>query len=101
MNAKRCTECGKGMHPDEGVLPNGVPYRRWVCACGESILDMAQLQELAENYNDWKQSRAKVSRWGGSLGIRLPKALIKEHGIKAGDEVLLIPEKNGIRIMPL
>ncbi|MBM3512752.1 MAG: AbrB/MazE/SpoVT family DNA-binding domain-containing protein [Alphaproteobacteria bacterium] len=38
-----------------------------------------------------------VSRWGGSLAVRLPKALVKELGLKAGDELDVVKAK-GARI---
>ena len=28
-----------------------------------------------------------VSRWGNSLGVRLPRALVNDLGIKPGDEI--------------
>ena len=31
----------------------------------------------------------QVSKWGNSLAIRLPKALVEEMGLKEGDEVTL------------
>jgi antitoxin MazE len=32
----------------------------------------------------------QVSKWGDSLAVRLPKALVDEMGLKAGDEVTLV-----------
>jgi len=32
----------------------------------------------------------QVSRWGNSLGVRLPKALVDELGLKPGDEVRVV-----------
>ena len=32
----------------------------------------------------------QVSKWGNSLAIRLPKALVDELGLKAGDEVDIV-----------
>jgi antitoxin MazE len=32
-----------------------------------------------------------VSKWGASLAVRLPKELVKEMGLKAGDEVEIRP----------
>ncbi|WP_213286827.1 AbrB/MazE/SpoVT family DNA-binding domain-containing protein [Bradyrhizobium sp. sGM-13] len=29
----------------------------------------------------------RVSKWGGSLAVRLPKALIEKMGLKVGDEL--------------
>lgn len=31
-----------------------------------------------------------ISRWGNSLAVRLPKALVEELGLKEGDEVRLV-----------
>jgi antitoxin MazE len=32
----------------------------------------------------------RVSKWGNSLAVRLPKALVDELGLKAGDEVDIV-----------
>ena len=37
---------------------------------------------------------ARVTRWGNSLGIRIPKKKAMLEGIKEGDQVLII--KNGL-----
>ena len=31
-----------------------------------------------------------VSKWGNSLGVRLPRALVKDLGLKPGDEVEVV-----------
>ncbi len=37
----------------------------------------------------------QVSRWGNSLAVRLPKALVEELGIKEGDELTVVAAKDG------
>ena len=32
----------------------------------------------------------QISKWGNSLAVRLPKALVEELGLKEGDEVELV-----------
>jgi antitoxin MazE len=32
----------------------------------------------------------RVAKWGGSLAVRLPKPLVEELGLKAGDELALV-----------
>jgi antitoxin MazE len=32
----------------------------------------------------------QVSKWGNSLGVRLPKTLVDELGLKPGDEVRVV-----------
>ena len=37
----------------------------------------------------------QVSKWGNSLAVRLPKALVDELGLKEGDELDVVAAKNG------
>jgi antitoxin MazE len=37
----------------------------------------------------------QVSRWGNSLAVRLPKALVEQLGLKEGDELNVVAEKDG------
>jgi antitoxin MazE len=37
----------------------------------------------------------QVSKWGNSLAIRLPKALVDELGLREGDELNVVAAKNG------
>jgi antitoxin MazE len=37
----------------------------------------------------------QVSKWGNSLAVRLPKALVDELGLKEGDELNVVAAKGG------
>lgn len=37
----------------------------------------------------------QVSKWGNSLAVRLPKALVDELGLKEGDELNLVAARSG------
>ena len=37
----------------------------------------------------------QVSRWGNSLAIRLPKALVDQLGLREGDELNVVSAQNG------
>ena len=37
----------------------------------------------------------QVSKWGNSLAVRLPKALVEELGLKEGDELSVVAARNG------
>ena len=47
-----------------------------------------------------KRFHAKISKWGMSLGLRIPKELVKRYKFKDEEEVTMIPEKEGIKIIP-
>ena len=36
-----------------------------------------------------------VSKWGNSLAVRLPKALVEELGLKEGDELNVVAASDG------
>ena len=61
---------------------------------------MGQLHEVAEQYRTLKRYNVKLSKWGLSLGIRIPKELVKRYDLKNDGEVSIIPEKKGIKILP-
>lgn len=38
----------------------------------------------------------QVSKWGNSLAVRLPKALVDQLGLKEGDELNVVAAKDGV-----
>lgn len=95
-----CTRCKINMEERKDVLPDGVPYRYHYCKkCKDSFLDMNQLHETAEIYRERKRNIAKLSKWGVSLGVRIPKELVQRYNLKEKNEVIFIPEEGSIRII--
>ncbi|MYH32721.1 MAG: AbrB/MazE/SpoVT family DNA-binding domain-containing protein [Gammaproteobacteria bacterium] len=37
----------------------------------------------------------RVSKWGNSLAVRLPKSLVDDLGLKSGDELDIVSAKSG------
>lgn len=82
-----------------GKTPDGVKYNYYRCgSCGEEILDMKQLHKVAEEYRIMKKYHAKLSKWGMSVGLRIPKDILRKHGLKSNQEVVIIDENNGFRV---
>lgn len=42
---------------------------------------------------------ATISRWGNSLGLRIPKAAIAEANLKEGDTVRVVPQDGQLVIV--
>ena len=71
-----CPKCRGRMSEGRDTTPEGVEYRFFRCAkCGEELVHMKQLHDLAQKYREMKEYRAKVSKWGESLAVRIPKDL--------------------------
>ena len=98
---KKCSECKGEMKELKAKTPEGVEYAYFKCnKCGEEILNMSQLHNVAEKYREMKRFHAKISKWGMSLGLRIPKELALKYNFKNNGEVTMIPEKEGIKIIP-
>lgn len=99
---KRCANCGAAMAKLPGATPEGFPYSYFRChACGEEIATKDQLHEVSRMSGEMKSYSAKVTQWGRSVGIRIPKELAVEHGLSAGREVSIMPALGGFRIVPV
>lgn len=98
---KKCSECKSELKEFTAKTPEGVEYTYFKCGkCGEEILDMKQLHNVAEKYREMKRFHAKISRWGMSLGVRIPKELVQKYKFKDNEEVMIIPEDSGIKVIP-
>jgi len=98
---KKCTECNGVMQELNAETPEGVEYNYFKCSkCSNEIVDMQQLHNVAEKYRKIKTYYAQLSKWGLSLGVRLPKELTQRYHLKSSTKVKLIPEKEYIKIIP-
>lgn len=98
---KKCSDCNGIMKELTAATPEGVEYHYYKCAqCGEEILNMEQLHNVADKYRLLKSYHVKISKWGLSLGVRIPKDVVEKYNLKENKEVIIIPEKQGMRVIP-
>lgn len=98
---KSCSECKGVMVEKTAKTPEWISYNYFKCnKCGEEIVNMNQLHNVAEKYRVMKRYNVKLSKWGLSIGLRIPKEIVKKYHFKENEEVAIIPEKKGIRIIP-
>lgn len=98
---KKCAECGGTMQELTTKTPEGAEYQYYKCTqCGEEILNMQQLHAVAEQYRAMKNYHVKLSKWGLSLGVRIPKEVVKKYKFRENEEVIIIPEEQGIKVVP-
>ena len=77
---KKCAECNGKMAELAGETPEGVEYKYFKCGkCGEEIVNMKQLHDVAQVYSEMRKYHAKLSKWGLSLGVRIPKELVERY----------------------
>lgn len=99
---KKCSECGKTMKELVDKTPEGIEYKYFKCVkCGEEVLNMEQLHNVANKYRVMKNYHVKLSKWGFSLGIRIPKEVVNKYKFKDNGEVIIIPDEHGIKVVPV
>lgn len=100
---RKCTFCPGIMKEKKGKDPiDGLPHFYWECQrCGYQCLDMRQLHEAVELERKVRKYHVKLSKWGLSLGVRIPKAIAKKYKLRESEEVVFIPEERAIKILPL
>ncbi len=98
---KNCSECKGIMMEKTAKTPEGISYNYFKCnKCGEEVVNMNQLHEIADKYRLIKKYNVKLSKWGLSIGLRIPKEIVKKYHLKDNEEVAIIPEERGIIIVP-
>lgn len=99
---RTCTNCGGEMQELKSRTLEDVEYSYYRCEkCNEEIVDMQQLHNVAEQYRQLKRYQVKLSKWGLSLGLRIPKQLVEKYRLRDNEEVAIVPEKKGIKIIPI
>ena len=97
---KKCSECNGFMEELTAKTPENINYKYFKCVkCGEEIVNMKQLHAVAEKYRTIKRYQVKISKWGLSLGLRIPKDLVKRYNFKENSEVFIIPEEKSIKVI--
>ena len=97
----KCNKCSGATRIKTDTTPDGVQYSYHQCVkCGESVVDMNQLHEVAQKYRAIKRYHARLTKWGYSLGLRIPKELAEKYKFSTAREVTLVPEKHGLLIVP-
>ena len=102
MRKIKCPHCNIMMDNVESVIEqDGISFRAHKCnKCGEEILDMDQLKNLADKYKKLRDAKSvKFSKWGNSLAVRIPKELTEKLALSDGKKAYIIEEKNSLKIM--
>lgn len=99
----KCPICNGKMEKGKDVIKqDNIDFEMFKCAkCGEEIMDMKQLRNLAKKYRSLRKAKEiKFSEWGNSIAVRIPKDMIEDFNITNGKKGLITKDKEGIKIIP-
>ncbi|MEK6974610.1 MAG: AbrB/MazE/SpoVT family DNA-binding domain-containing protein [Nanoarchaeota archaeon] len=83
------------------IKEDGIEFEAYKCnSCGEEIMNMNQLNNLAEKYRKLRKAKKiTFAKWGNSIAVRIPNEIARELKIKPGKEAFINNDKEGIRII--
>jgi|SRR3989344_3977923 len=97
----KCPLCSGVMKPvADKIEQDHVAFSAYQCTnCGEELLDMSQLKDLAKKYRELRRAKEiTFAKWGNSLAVRIPQEFVTDLGIKEGSKALLKRSKEGLEI---
>ncbi len=97
----KCPLCpGKMEKIEDSIEQDKITFNAYKCGqCGEELLDLKQLKELALKYRQLRKAKEiTFVKWGNSLAMRIPQEFAQEMGIKEGSHALLKRSKEGLVI---
>lgn len=100
----KCPVCkGKMIKIEDRIIQDGIDFEAYKCSkCGEELLGMEQLKQLAEKYRELRKSKEVVfSKWGNSLAVRIPAEYAEDLHIKSGKKGIMTKADNTLKIMPI
>lgn len=68
--------------------------------CGFNVTEEQALNTAIDKLKEQMAKEVKVIEIGTGLGIRFPNEIVKYFKLKKGEEILVKPEKDGLKLIP-
>lgn len=96
----KCPQCSKPLKRWQFDIGHGVRVPSLHCTyCQFNVTDEAALKEQLSKVRERLSKEVKVVAIGDGLGIRFPKGLVEEYGIKKGARLRLKPGESGVEVI--
>ncbi len=102
MNDKLCPQCKNRFDATQFEVGYGISVPSLHCKnCGFNLTDDSVLTTALSKLREMMKKEVKVIRIGEGLGIRFPNDVVKNYNLAFGEDMLLVPEADGIKIVPI
>ena len=96
----KCPQCRSELKNVVFDVGYGVNVESLHCdKCGFNITKDNKLKEAISSLREQMSKKIKVIKVGTGLGVRFPNEVVKNFSLKKGEEILLKPEVDGIKLM--
>ena len=96
----KCPQCRselKKVKFDEGY---GIDVESLHCEkCGFNITEDQKLKKAITSLKEHMAKEIRIIKVGTGLGVRFPNEIVKNFKLKKGEEILLKPEIDGVKLV--
>lgn len=98
---KKCPQCKKEMEKTRFDIGYGIEIDSLHCKrCGFNVTDNKVLNKAILTLKEQMAKEVKIIEIGTGLGIRFPNEIVKTFKFKKGEEILVKPEIDGLKLIP-
>lgn len=100
MANKKCPQCKKSLEKVKFDIGYGVEVESLHCKkCGFNITENNRLKTAISTLREQMSKEIKIIKVGTGLGVRLPNEVVKNYKLKKGEEIIIKPELDGIKLV--
>lgn len=100
MIKMKCTQCKSGMEKMKFDVGYGIEVDSLHCKkCGFNITEDNKLNKALTELREQMSKEVKIVQVGTGLGVRFSNEMVKSYGFEAGENVLLKPEVDGVKVV--
>lgn len=97
----KCPECKSKMEKIKFDVGYGIEVNSLHCKeCGFNITNEEVLNKAIIDLKEQMVKEVKIIEIGTGLGIRFPNEIVKSLKLKKGEEIIIKPEKGGLKLIP-
>lgn len=96
----RCPQCKSELKNVIFDVGYGIKVDSLHCdKCGFNITKDNQLKKAISSLKEQMAKDVKIIKVGTGLGVRFPNKIVKSFSLRKGEEILLKPEIDGIKLV--
>lgn len=96
----KCPQCKSELRKTVFDVGYGVNVESLHCEkCGFNITEDNKLKKAISNLREQMAKEIKIIKVGTGLGVRFPNEIVKNFRLRKGEEILLKPEMDGMKLV--
>ena len=96
----KCPQCKTELKKVKFDVGYGIDVESLHCEkCGFNITEDNKLKKAITSLREQMAKEIKVVKVGTGLGVRFPNEIVKSFNLRKGEEILLKPELDGVKLV--